>query len=112
MSERFRVAERVAVALAARAPIVALETTVVTHGLPKPEGVAAALALEAVVRAEGAEPATIGVLDGAIHVGLDPAQLNRLADAPDTAKLNLANLAAQVASGRPGSTTAKWSPSS
>jgi len=105
MKPLFRIAESVATALMERRPLVALETTLVTHGLPHPDGVEAALALERCVREEGAEPATIGVLDGAIVVGMDAAALERLATSKDTAKLNPGNLAAQVASGRPGSTT-------
>ncbi len=99
------ISDVVALALAERRPVVALQTTLVTHGLPHPQGVEVARVLEAVVRAEGAEPATIGVIDGAVRVGLDAGALERLATTPDTAKLGLANLAAQVASGRPGSTT-------
>ncbi len=105
MVPRFLISDAVATALTERRPVVALETTLVTHGLPHPEGVEAGLALEASVREEGAVPATIGVLDGAVRVGLDRAGLERLATAPDAAKLNPGNLAAQLASGRPGSTT-------
>ena len=105
MRHLFVISDTVAIALAERRPVVALETTLVTHGLPHPQGVGAALALEAIVREEGAIPATIGVLDGAIRVGLDKAALDRIATSPDTVKLNPGNLAAQVASGKPGSTT-------
>lgn len=105
MRHLFVIADTVAIALAERRPVVALETTLVTHGLPHPDGVEAALALEAAVREEGATPATIGVLDGAIRVGMDSAALERLATSKDTVKLNPGNLAAQVASGKPGSTT-------
>jgi pseudouridine-5'-phosphate glycosidase len=84
---------------------VALETTLVTHGLPRPEGLAAALELEAEVTAGGAQPATIGVLEGQARVGLTRAELEGLAAAERVAKLNLGNLAAGLASGRPGSTT-------
>ena len=105
MNAAFRIAESVARALAARQPVVALETTVVTHGLPHPDGVAAALALEAEVVAAGAVPATIGVLDGAVHVGMSAAQLDQLATTPGVAKLSLSNFAAVLASGQAGSTT-------
>ncbi len=105
MNEIFCIAQGVARALAAHAPVVALETTVVTHGLPHPDGVAAALALEAEVTAAGAVPATIGVLDGLVHVGMDEAQLERLATTPGVAKLNLSNFAGVLASGAAGSTT-------
>jgi pseudouridine-5'-phosphate glycosidase len=101
----FDVSPFVSAALKDRRPVVALETTLVTHGLPHPAGVQAAARLEAEVVATGAVPATIGVLDGRVRVGLSAAELERLATAPDTAKLNLSNLAGQVAAGRPGSTT-------
>lgn len=105
MSERFVFGEEVARALAAKRPVVALETTVVTHGLPHPDGVNAALALEDEVRAAGAVPATIGVLDGKVIVGLTRPELERLATAPGVTKLNLSNFAAVLAAGEPGSTT-------
>ncbi|HKC11023.1 MAG TPA: pseudouridine-5'-phosphate glycosidase, partial [Vicinamibacteria bacterium] len=105
MSDPWSVAPHVAEALAAGRPVVALETTLVTHGLPHPDGVSAAAELEAEVRAAGAVPATIGVLDGRAHVGLGAGDLERLATAKEVAKLNLSNLAAQLAGGRAGSTT-------
>ncbi len=105
MRERFTYAESVARALAANRPVVALETTVVTHGLPHPDGVEAALALEREVTEHGATPATIGVLDGMVRVGLSRAELDRLATSPGVSKLNLSNLAAIVSSGGLGSTT-------
>jgi pseudouridylate synthase len=99
------VAPPVAEALAARRPVVALETTLVTHGFPHPEGLRIAAELEAAVAAEGAQPATIGVVDGRIRVGLDQAELERLATCRGVAKLNLSNLAAHLAAGSCGSTT-------
>lgn len=105
MSALIAVSEEVRQALDARRPVVALETTLVTHGLPHPEGLAAAIELERAVRDGGAIPATIGVLDGRVRVGLSASELERLASAPDVAKLNLSNLAAQVAQGHAGSTT-------
>ena len=95
----------VARALASARPVVALETTVVTHGLPAPEGVETARRLEAEVRAAGAVPATIGVLGGNVHVGMEPDALGALASARDVRKLNLSNLAAALADGADGSTT-------
>lgn len=105
MKERFVFANDVDRALAGRRAIVALETTVVTHGLPHPQGVAAALQLEDDVRNGGAVPATIGVSGGNVQIGMTRAQLEALAAASDVTKLNLSNFAAGVASGRPGSTT-------
>ncbi len=105
MSALVRIAPHVAQALAAKQPVVALESTLVTHGLPHPEGVETAIELEAEVRVAGAVPATIGIFDGAVHVGVDRAALERLATAGDIAKINLSNLAAAVVAGAPGSTT-------
>lgn len=105
MSEALVVSPEVARALEDRRAVVALETTAVTHGLPRPEGLRAAAEMEAEVRAGGAVPATIGALEGALRVGLSADELERLAGESDVAKLNLSNLAAQLASGRPGSTT-------
>ena len=105
MNDGFVYAEAVARALAARRPVVALETTVVTHGLPHPDGVEAAMALEAEVTAAGGVPATIGVLDGAVRIGIGRAELERLATTANVTKLNLSNFAAVLAAGAPGSTT-------
>jgi pseudouridylate synthase len=105
VSPTLRIAPEVAEALAAGRAVVALETTVVTHGLPHPDGVAVALEMEDAVRRAGATPATIGVLDGAVRVGLARADLEALAGARDVAKLNLSNFAAVLAAGTPGSTT-------
>ena len=69
------VAPEVAAALAAGEPVVALESTVIAHGLPWPDNLAVARAMEAAVRAAGAVPATIAVLDGRVRVGLDAAEL-------------------------------------
>lgn len=99
------VADDVAAALAAGRPVVALESTIVTHGLPWPQNVATARDVEAVVRAGGAVPATIAVLDGRIRVGLDDATLERLGRTEGVMKLSRADLAYAVATGRPGSTT-------
>jgi pseudouridine-5'-phosphate glycosidase len=98
-------ADEVAQAIASGRAVVALETTLVTHGLPHPDGVAAALAVEEEIRQGGATPATIGVLRGAVRVGLTSAELNELATTRDIVKVNLSNLAATVAAGRPGATT-------
>jgi len=100
-----RVADAVAQALREGRAVVALETTLVTHGLPAPEGLAAARELEQIVRSAGAVPATIGALDGGLIVGLSPAELERLAAEPGVRKLNPSNLAATLALGRAGSTT-------
>ena len=105
MNDRFVFSEAVARALAARRPVVALETTVVTPGLPHPDGVEAAMALEAEVTANGGVPATIGVMGGAVRIGLSRAEIETLASTPGVAKLNLGNFAAVIAGGGSGSTT-------
>jgi pseudouridine-5'-phosphate glycosidase len=92
-------------ALDRRAPVVALESTILAHGMPYPRNLETALAAEDDIRAAGATPATIAVLDGQICVGLDPAQLERVATATEVLKLSRADLAFAVASGRDGATT-------
>jgi pseudouridylate synthase len=100
----FAISSFVRAALAKHRPVVALETTLVTHGLPQPQGVEVASELESDVVAAGATPATIGVLDGRVRIGLTLDELHRL-DTSEAVKLNLSNFAAQVSSGKPGSTT-------
>ncbi|MBA2666683.1 MAG: pseudouridine-5'-phosphate glycosidase [Trueperaceae bacterium] len=94
-----RVAAPVRRALAAGLPVVALESTVLTHGLPRPENLELGRTLERIVREAGALPATVGVLAGTLVVGLDDAEMARLARGPASkASLwNLAGLAAQEA---------------
>lgn len=95
----------VAAAQANGAPIVALESTIITHGMPFPQNLETARRVEAEVRAAGATPATIAVMAGRIHVGLDDGTLERLARTPDAMKLSRADLAACLISGRTGATT-------
>ena len=102
---RWRIAPEVAQALAAKHAVVALETTVVTHGLPAPEGVQVARDMEAMVVAAGATPATIGVLGGQVRVGMSEAELNELATTPEVPKLNLSNFAGALIARGVGSTT-------
>jgi len=102
---RWKVADEVARARAAHRPLVALETTVVTHGLPAPDGLNVARAMEAAVAAAGATPATIGVLDGLVRVGMSAEELDRLAAIPDVPKLNLSNFAGALVARGNGSTT-------
>lgn len=95
----------VAAALAERKPVVALESTAIAHGLPKPHNVSTARQMEAAVRQAGAVPATIGVLDGKLVVGLTTAQIVLLAESAEVMKVSRADLAPAVASGKPGATT-------
>ncbi len=105
MPIRTRVGAHVAAALEGDAPVVALESTVLTHGLPRPRNLAAGERLEAVVRDAGAVPATVGVLHGEVIVGLSHAELVELAEEPSADKVSLWNLAAVVARGGSAGTT-------
>lgn len=95
----------VAEAHAKGAPIVALESTIITHGMPFPQNVETARRVEAEVRAHGAAPATIAIMDGHIHIGLTDPQLDALGRAQGVAKLSRADLAACLATGGVGATT-------
>lgn len=106
MSSLVRVAPEVEEALAAGRAVVALETTLVAHGFPRGEGAAVAHEAERRVRLGGALPATVGVLDGAVHVGLDGRALDRFADAGDRArKVGPRDLAACAVQRSLGATT-------
>ena len=95
----------VSAARVAGAPIVALESTIITHGMPYPQNLATARAVEAEVRAAGAVPATIAVLDGRLCIGLGKAELDALARTPGAMKLSRADLAVCIARGATGATT-------
>lgn len=99
------VSEEVREALAANRPVVALESTIIAHGLPRPRNLEVALELEAAVRREGAVPATIAVLDGRPRVGLDEKQLERIASGDGIRKLGHRDLPLAVAAGADGATT-------
>jgi len=86
-------------------PVVALESTVITHGLPSPQNLELALEMEQTVRDEGAVPATIALLDGKIRVGLGVDELNRLANAPDPVKVSLRDFAPTLSKNAAGGTT-------
>ncbi|MGW0433170.1 pseudouridine-5'-phosphate glycosidase [Micromonospora sp. NPDC003197] len=86
-------------------PVVALESTIVSHGLPRPDNLRVAREIEQAVRAGGAVPATIGMVGGDLVVGLDDAQLTRLASTDGVAKLSVRDLAAAAATGADGATT-------
>jgi len=100
-----RISREVQAALADGGPVVALETTLVSHGFPGRQGLEVALACEERVRAAGAVPATVGVADGAVRIGLDADTLARFADADDARKAGPRDLAACAASGALGATT-------
>ena len=85
--------------------IVALESTIITHGMPYPQNVEVAAQVEQDIRDAGATPATIAVIDGKLHVGLEPDQLQSLGQAKGVAKLSRADMAACIATGGTGATT-------
>ena len=92
-------------ALAQGKPVVALESTIITHGMPWPQNLQVARRVEEDVRAHGAVPATIAVLEGKIHVGLEDSELEALAQAKNVAKLSRADMAVCMATGGTGATT-------
>ncbi|MEU6458209.1 pseudouridine-5'-phosphate glycosidase [Streptomyces sp. NPDC047065] len=99
------VSDEVRAAIDAREPVVALESTIIAHGLPRPRNLLVARELEDVVRQEGAVPATIAVLDGRPHVGLDKEQLERVANEDGIRKLGHRDLPLAVAARASGATT-------
>ena len=102
---KVRYGEEVARALRDGGPVVALETTIVSHGLPRPDNLRVAREIEQAVRDNGAVPATIGMVGGRLVVGVDDEELTRLATAPDVAKLSVRDLAVAAARGADGATT-------
>ncbi|MFF2401286.1 pseudouridine-5'-phosphate glycosidase [Streptomyces goshikiensis] len=97
--------EEVREALARKRPVVALESTIIAHGLPRPRNLAVGMELEALVRAEGAVPATIAVVDGVAYAGLGKEQLERIASGEGVRKLGHRDLAPALATGATGATT-------
>ncbi len=97
--------KEVAAARDAGQPIVALESTIITHGMPWPQNLEVAQQVERTVRDGGVVPATIAVLDGTLHVGLNDDQLTKLAQAKSVAKLSRADIAVCMAQGGTGATT-------
>jgi pseudouridine-5'-phosphate glycosidase len=105
MHELITPSPEVAAALSEGRAIVALESTIITHGMPYPQNLETARAVEDAVRAAGATPATIAVMGGRLHVGLSAAALSDLAQARDVQKLSRADLALCLATGATGATT-------
>jgi pseudouridine-5'-phosphate glycosidase len=95
----------VAAALASNSPIVALESTIISHGLPRPSNLNVAREVEAIVREHGATPATIAILDGVVHIGLTDEQLVAIANRDDISKASSRDLAVVVASKKSAATT-------
>jgi pseudouridine-5'-phosphate glycosidase len=105
MNSYLDVRPEIADALAAGRPVVALESTVISHGLPRPQNLETARKMDAAVRDEGAVPATIGLLEGRLIVGLSRAEIELLAGAERVAKVSRRDLAAVLNSRQPGATT-------
>ncbi|CAN7393587.1 pseudouridine-5'-phosphate glycosidase [Rhizobium sp. LjRoot254] len=95
----------VAAAKANGVPVVALESTIITHGMPYPGNLEMAQSVEEIIRSEGAVPATIAVINGNLHIGLEPSELEALARTSDAMKLSRADLAFAISEGRTGATT-------
>ncbi|MFK7764098.1 MAG: pseudouridine-5'-phosphate glycosidase [Roseobacter sp.] len=100
-----RHANEVAAAKASKRPVVALESTIITHGMPYPQNLEVAKQVEDDLRAIGVTPATIAVIDGTLNIGLEPEALEALAQSKGVAKLSRADMAACMATGGTGATT-------
>jgi pseudouridine-5'-phosphate glycosidase len=105
MEKAIKLSADVANALKAGKPIVALESTIISHGLPRPSNLEVALECERIVRDAGAVPATIALLDGKILVGLERAELEAIANRDDISKASIRDLAILVAQGKSAATT-------
>lgn len=105
MENAIKLSAEVADALKAGKPIVALESTIISHGLPRPSNLEVALECERIVRDTGAVPATIALLDGKILVGLERAELEAIANRDDISKASIRDLAIIVAQGKSAATT-------
>jgi len=105
VTERIRLSAEVKDALAARRPVIAFESTIISHGMPWPKNRDTALAAEAIARASGAVPATVAVMDGRIAVGLQAGELERLATEAGVLKVSRRDLSWVLATGRTGATT-------
>jgi pseudouridylate synthase len=101
----FHTSPEVAEALKSGKPIVALESTIISHGLPRPSNLTVAREVEEIVRSRGAVPATIAILDGVVHIGLTDDQLVDIANRDDIAKASSRDLAIVAASGKSAATT-------
>jgi pseudouridine-5'-phosphate glycosidase len=105
LSKYIRISDEVVEALSGGFPVVALESTVITHGLPYPENFTLACDMEAEIENLGVIPATVALLDGVIHVGLDDTQLEHLASTKDSIKISTRDIAGALVRNRTGGTT-------
>ncbi|MDP6240843.1 MAG: pseudouridine-5'-phosphate glycosidase [Acidimicrobiales bacterium] len=105
VDDPLRIADEVADALADGRPVVALESTIIAHGMPHPRNVETAFALESLIRSGGAVPATVALVDGTLRVGLFDDDIEQLGSTDEVAKVSLRDVGAVLASGRLGATT-------
>ncbi len=105
MEKAIKLSAEVAAAIKAGKPIVALESTIISHGLPRPSNLEVALECERIVRDAGAVPATIALLDGKILVGLERSDLEAIANRDDISKASIRDLAIIIAQGKSAATT-------
>jgi pseudouridine-5'-phosphate glycosidase len=103
--DRYCFTPEVAAAIKRAQPVVALESTIISHGFPYPENLEMAQSVEAIIREEGAVPATIALLDGKIHIGLTEDALYRVATDPDVVKTSIRDLGKVLAMRKVGATT-------
>jgi len=101
----FVTSPEVEIALKKGGPVVALESTIIAHGLPRPSNLQVAREVEEIVRAEGATPATIALIDGRVHIGLDDRSLVELAERDDITKASSRDLPILIAQGKSAATT-------
>jgi pseudouridine-5'-phosphate glycosidase len=105
MEKAIKLSAEVSAAIKAKKPIVALESTIISHGLPRPSNLEVALECERIVRDAGAVPATIALLDGKILVGLERSELEAIANRDDISKASIRDLAIIIAQGKSAATT-------
>ena len=105
MKSAIKYSAEVAAAIAVGKPVVALESTIISHGLPRPSNLSVAIECENIVRRHGAVPATIALLDGVVHIGLEAHELEAIANRDDISKASTRDLAIIVASGKSAATT-------
>jgi len=105
MKSAIKYSAEVSAAIAAGTPIVALESTIISHGLPRPSNLLVAQECESIIRARGAVPATIALLDGVVHIGLEANELDAIANRDDISKASSRDLAIIIAQGKSAATT-------
>ena len=105
MKSAIKYSTQVSAAIAAGIPIVALESTIISHGLPRPSNLLVAQECESIIRARGAVPATIALLDGVVHIGLEASELDAIANRDDISKASSRDLAIIIAQGKSAATT-------